>query len=306
MNQIQDKVKDLVEVRSNQHLEDFIADLNQTLAGYYFTDITSDLMSKWIDRLVVMPTGSGNAYALAGYRGVGKSHFLAVFGAVLSQPELRAKLKDSHVFASAERLIRRHYPVVHVRRGTRESLAEELAFAIAAHFECDPATVGTNPAEIVKFTSEKSGVGPSVLIIDTDIERESRVSRDDGGYLSELAEAAEGTNVFIAVALDDDVATADGRNSGISRTFTIDYLDHEHLYKIIDAHIFPKNNQRRNVLNSIFENFRSVLPSFRWSEQRFSSVYPLHPVILEVAPFVRLFVQDFALLALPQKLEIRS
>jgi hypothetical protein len=28
-----------------------------------------------------------------------------------------------------------------------------------------------------------------------------------------------------------------------------------------------------------------------------SSVYPVHPVILEVAPFVRLFVQDFALLA---------
>src|SRR5262249_32448931 len=98
MNQIQDKVKDLVEGRSNQHLEDFVADLAQTLSGYYFTDITSDLMSKWIDRVVVMPTGSGNAYALAGYRGVGKSHFLAVFGAILSQPELRAKLKDSHVF----------------------------------------------------------------------------------------------------------------------------------------------------------------------------------------------------------------
>src|ERR1043165_326839 len=131
MNQIQDKVKDLVEVRSNQYLEDFLADLGQTLSGYYFTDITSDLMSKWIDRVVVMPTGSGNAYALAGYRGVGKSHFLAVFGAILSQPELRAKIQDSHVFASAERLIRRHYPVVHVRRGTKETLSDELCNAIA-------------------------------------------------------------------------------------------------------------------------------------------------------------------------------
>jgi len=297
MNQIQDKVKDLVEVRSNQHLDDFIADLAETLAGYYFTDITADLMSKWLDRVVVMPTGSGNAYALAGYRGVGKSHFLAVFGAILSQPELRAKLKDSHVFASAERLIRRHYPVVHVRRGTKETLADELRAAVAAQFECDVAEVGDTPAEIVKFTADRGGAGPSVLIIDTDIEREARVSRDDGPYLTELAEAANGTNVFVAVALDDDVATADGRNSGISRSFTIDYLDHEHLYKIIDANIFPKNNQKRGVITGIFENFRSVLPSFRWSEQRFSSVYPLHPVILEVAPFVRLFVQDFALLA---------
>jgi len=297
MNQIQDKVKDLVEVRSKQHLDDFIADLAETLAGYYFTDITADLMSKWLDRVVVMPTGSGNAYALAGYRGVGKSHFLAVFGAILSQPELRAKLKDSHVFASAERLIRRHYPVIHVRRGTKETLADELRIAVAAQFECSVAEVGKTPADIIKFASERGGAGPSVIIVDTDIEREARVSRDDGPYLSELAAAANGTNVFIAVALDDDVASADGRNSGISQSFTIDYLDHEHLYKIIDAHIFPKNNQKRSVITGIFENFRSVLPSFRWSEQRFSSVYPLHPVILEVAPFVRLFVQDFALLA---------
>ena len=68
MNQIQEKIKDLVDVRSNEQLDDFLADLSQTLSGYYFTDITSDLMAKWIDRVVVMPTGSGNAFALAGYR----------------------------------------------------------------------------------------------------------------------------------------------------------------------------------------------------------------------------------------------
>jgi hypothetical protein len=297
MKPIQDKVKDLVDVRSNGQVEDFIADLAQTLSGYFFTDITSDLMAKWIDRVVVMPTGSGNAYALAGYRGVGKSHFLAAFGAILSQPELRAKLKDSHVFASAERLIRRHYPVVHVRRGTKPTLLEELQDGVGRTFETSPTAVGNTSAEIVAFVSEKSGAGPAVLIIDTDIEREARVTRDDGSFLSEVAECAEGTNVFVAVALDDDVATADGRNSGISKSFKIDYLDHEHLYKIIDAHIFPKNNQKRDVLSTLFDNFRSVLPSFRWSEQRMSSVYPVHPVILEVAPFVRLFVQDFALLA---------
>ena len=174
---------------------------------------------------------------------------------------------------------------------------KKLREGIAAAFETGPDVVGSTPAEIISFTSEKGGAGPAVLIIDTDIEREARVSRDDGGILSEIAEAAEGTNVFVAVALDDDVATADGRNSGISRSYKIDYLDHEHLYKIIDAHIFPKNNQKRAVISHLFENFRAVLPSFRWSEQRMASVYPLHPVIVEVAPFVRLFIQDFALLA---------
>ena len=297
MNQIQEKIKDLVDVRSNEQLEDLLADLSQTLSGYYFTDITSDLMSKWIDRVVVMPTGGRNAYALAGYRGVGKSHFLAAFGAILSQPDLRAKLKDSHVFASAERLIRRHYPVVNVRRGTKETLIAELQAALAETFEVADSAVGETPAEIIAFASDKAGAGPSVIVIDTDIEREARVSRDDGPLLSEIAKCAENTNVFVAVALDDDVAGADGRNSGISQSFTIDYLDHEHLYKIIDANIFPKNNAKRSVISSIYENFRQVLPSFRWSQQRMSFVYPLHPVVLEVAPFVRLFIQDFALLA---------
>jgi hypothetical protein len=39
-----------------------------------------------------------------------------------------------------------------------------------------------------------------------------------------------------------------------------------------------------------------VLPNFRWSEQRFSALYPLHPIILENAPFVRLYAHEFALL----------
>jgi hypothetical protein len=306
MNQIQEKIKDLVDVRSNEQLDDFLADLSQTLGGYYFTDITSDLMAKWIDRVVVMPTGSGNAYALAGYRGVGKSHFLAAFGAILSQPDLRAKLKDSHVFASAERLIRRHYPVVNVRRGTAETLLDELRTAVASTFDVSVDEVGNSPEELVRFTSERGGAGPSIIVIDTDIEREARVSRDDGAVLSAVAEAAEGTNLFVAVALDDDVASADGRNSSIARSFVIDYLDHEHLYKIIDAKIFPKNNQKRAAITTIYENFRKVLPSFRWSEQRMSSVYPLHPVILEVAPFVRLFIQDFALLAFASQAGART
>src|SRR4029078_11858152 len=177
MNKIQEKIKDLVDVRSNEQLEDLLADLGQTLSGYYFTDITSDLMSKWIDRVVVMPTGSRNAYALAGYRGVGKSHFLAAFGAILSQPDLRAKLKDSHVFASAERLIRRHYPVLNVRRGTKETFIEMLRAAMADAFEVDISTVGQAPADIVALAAEKGGAGPSVLVIDTDIEREAARSR---------------------------------------------------------------------------------------------------------------------------------
>src|SRR5437762_1190460 len=73
---------------------------------------------------------------------------------------------------------------------------------------------------------------PLVVVIDTAFERENRVERDDGPLLSELSSAAKLQNIFIALALDDDIAGADGVNVSISGSFQIDYLDPEHLYKI--------------------------------------------------------------------------
>src|ERR1044072_4016221 len=137
---------------------------------------------------------------------------------------------------------------------------------------------------------------PFVLIVDTAFERASRVSRDDGGMLGEIADLAKPLNIFVGVALDDDIAGADGVNAAIARTFSIDYLDQEPLYKIVDAHVLPKHRKTENLLHEIYTYFREVLPYFRWSEQRFSALYPLHPVILENAPFVRLYAPEFALL----------
>ena len=135
-----------------------------------------------------------------------------------------------------------------------------------------------------------------MIIVDTAFERDSRVSREDGVTLSEIAEAARDKNIFIGIALDDDIAGADGINSSIVRNYTIDYLDQEHLYKIVEAFIFPKHNQKQPILHEVYDYFRSMLPGFRWSEQRFSALYPMHPIILEVAPFVRFYVHEFALL----------
>ena len=296
MKRIQEKVKDIVEVRDFRSLQDFIADPAQTLSGYHFTDVTSDLMAKWLDRAAGVQVQNGAACALAGYRGVGKSHFLAALGAILANPELRSRVTDSHVAAGAQLLKRRHYPVAYVRRGSHATLLEELKDAIATVFEIDPGELGDSLPELLANAADRAGELPFVLMIDTAFGRDARVSRDDGIFLGEMAAAAHELNVFIGVALDDDIAGADGVNAAIVRSFSIDYLDQEHLYKIVDAHVFPKHRQMLPLLHDIYNEFREVLPSFRWSEQRFSSLYPLHPVTLEIAPFVRLYVQDFALL----------
>ncbi|HEX9961966.1 MAG TPA: DUF6079 family protein [Pyrinomonadaceae bacterium] len=296
MKRIQEKVKDLVEVRPYRGLYDFLSDSSETLSAYHFTDQTAEMMAKWLDKVADVQPHSGAAKALAGYRGVGKSHFLATLGAIVSHPELRARVTNSLVAASAQRLKRRRHPVAYVRRGTHATLLEELKDALAQAIEVEPTTLGGSLENLLKIASEKAADLPFVIIIDTAHDRANRVSRDDGVLLGELAELAKNLNLFVAVALDDDIAGADGINAAIARNYAIDYLDQEHLYRIVDTHIFPKHRQTQRLVHDIYTYFRGLLPSFRWSEQRFVSLYPLHPLILEIAPFVRLYAPDFALL----------
>ncbi|MEQ1603695.1 MAG: hypothetical protein ABL999_02390 [Pyrinomonadaceae bacterium] len=296
MKRVVEKVKDIVEICAFTHLHDFAADPGLTLAGYHFTDITADLMAKWIDRVAAVRAGQGGAYALAGFRGVGKSHFISVLAAIVARPELRARIMDQHVASSAERLSRRHGQVAFVRRGSGPSLLDELKHAVGLILETNPSTLNDSLYDLLLSASEKAGDVPLVLLIDTAMGRDTRVSRDDGAMLSEIADAAKALGIFVGVALDDDISGADGPNASISANFSIDYLDQEHLYKIVDSVIFTKYNQKRAVLHEIYEDYRAEMPGFRWSEQRFTSLYPLHPATVEIAPLVRLYIQDFGLL----------
>jgi hypothetical protein len=305
MKRFEEKVKDIVDVRSLSHLDDFAADPAMTLAGYHFTDITSDLMAKWVGRIAGVKSGQGVASALAGFRGVGKSHFLAAVGAIVASPEFRSKVTDEHVATHAAQLSRRHYPVAYVHRGSGETLLDELKAAVATLIGADPTTLGDSIGELLPVAASAGGEVPLVLLVDTAAGRESRVARDDGMVLSQIAEAAKAMGIFVGLALDDDISGADGLNSSISSSFTIDYLDQEHLYKIVDTHIFTKQERNRALLHTIYDEYREALPGFRWSEQRFTSLYPLHPATLEIAPLIRLYIQDFALLGFASEAGVR-
>ncbi|MEQ1765047.1 MAG: hypothetical protein ABL984_18115, partial [Pyrinomonadaceae bacterium] len=66
MKRINEKVKDIVDVRKFQSLRDFNEDAGATLSAYRFTDATSELMSKWLDQIVRLQGGQGSSLALAG------------------------------------------------------------------------------------------------------------------------------------------------------------------------------------------------------------------------------------------------
>ena len=280
MKRIEEKVKDIVEVRPFTQLHDFAADPALTLESYHFTDITADLMANWIGRVTQCKKSHGVAAALAGFRGVGKSHFLSTFAGILSQPELRSRINDEHVASVSKGLLRRHFQVAFVRRGSGADLFEELKTAVSATVGISLGELGNSPSEVLEKASEQTGDVPLILLFDTAVGRESRVSRDDGPILSEIAVAAIEFGCFACVALDDDISGADGPNSAIAASYMIDYLDPEHLFKIVDKHIFSKNRQNQALLREIYEHFRTNLQGFRWSEQRFTALYPLHPATL--------------------------
>jgi hypothetical protein len=292
MKRVDEKVKDIVEVRSFENVGDLDADPQATLSGYRFTDITSDLMGKWLDAVVDVRPGAGRAFALAGFRGVGKSHFLTTLEAIVSLPQVRETIEEQHVKTVAGRLPRKATSVIRVRRGSRETLLDEFKDALGNRLGEHDAGEESVTALMAAATAD----GAPVILVDTSMAREARVDRDDGPFLSQMAEAAKELGIFLGLALDDDISGADGANLSISGSFQIDYLDQEHLYKIVDAHIFSKRDTSLPLLQGIYRYYHDELPKFRWSEHRFVSLYPLHPAALEVAPLIRLYLHDFALL----------
>lgn len=295
MKRTPDKIKDFVEPQAFDEVQNYASDPPRALAAYHFTDSTSDLLARWLDQLADLPRSRGIARALAGLRGVGKSHTLSVFAALAAHPELRHTLTDAHVGTSARRLLSRRYMVARVERGTRASLMEEVRAALAKVFGGEETEWEHEPAVVLAMAARMSEA-PLVLLVDTAFDREGRVERDDGPVLSELARATQHVTAFIALALDDDIAGADGANVALSGTFQIDYLDPEHLYRIVDTHLFHKNAQARAALHDLYLTLRAAVPGFNWSEPRFTSIYPMHPLVADVAPAVRLYVPTFGFL----------
>src|SRR2546421_8749168 len=296
MKRIQDKIKDLVEPQSFEQVGNFAEDPAQALAAYRFTDVTSDLLSRWLGVLADLPPGTGAALALAGARGVGKSHTLAVLGALAGSERLRLSVEDGHVGTNARRLAGRRCAVVRVERGTRPTLAEELGAGFAAYFGGGDAQWGRDPSEMLTIAASRATGETLVVIVDTAFNRPARVMRDDGLVLGALAHAARGLNVFLALALDDDIAGADGANVAIVSTYHIDYLDPENLYRVADQFVLRKRPQVGDTLREIYQHLRATVYDFNWSQSRFAALYPVHPLVAEVASGVRLYVPAFAFL----------
>ncbi|HZG54495.1 MAG TPA: hypothetical protein VEZ40_20505, partial [Pyrinomonadaceae bacterium] len=245
-----------------------------------------------------LPRDRGAAHALAGMRGVGKSHTLATFGAlVAAAARPHTQITDAHVASSTRRLANRRHQLVRVARGTRATLRDELVEAFVDAFGGSAADWAGDPAAWLAHAATRAPAPATpVILVDTAFGREARVKRDDGPLLSELAVAARAANAFVALALDDDIAGAEGVNVALARTFQIDYLEPEHLYHVANIYVLRKNAPARDALHEIYLSLRQTVPNFNWSEPRFAALYPVHPLVADTSASVRLYAPAFAFL----------
>ncbi|MCA1592905.1 MAG: DUF6079 family protein [Acidobacteria bacterium] len=264
------------------------------------------MLARWLDALADLPRGRGAARALAGTRGVGKSHTLAVFCALAGSEKLRGEVKDAHVATSARRLLERRYRVVQVERGTRATLAEEMAAAFTKVFGGSDVQWGSDPAQMLAVAASRANEATLIVCIDTAFNRPARVCRDDGPQLGALKAVTAGLNAFVALALDDDIAGADGVNVALSGTYQIDYVDTEHLYRIVEQYLLRKSPQARDMLHDVYLSLRANVNGFNWSEPRFASLYPVHPLVADVSASVRLYASSFAFLPFAAKASARA
>ncbi|HLL74316.1 MAG TPA: hypothetical protein VK421_03555, partial [Pyrinomonadaceae bacterium] len=162
------------------------------------------------------------------------------------------------------------------------------------------------PADALAWATEKAQGATVVVLADTAYGRASRVARDDGPALGALAEAAATRDAFVGLALDDDIAGAEGANVALSQTFRIDYLEPEHLYHVAGSYLLRKSPPARDRLHEIYLQLRAAVPNFNWSEPRFAALYPVHPLVADVAAAVRLHAHSFAFLPFAAAASVRA
>src|SRR5207237_8083277 len=66
--------------------------------------------------------------------------------------------------------------------------------------------------------------------------------------------------------------------------------------RVADQFVLRKKPQVGDTLREIYQSLRATVHEFNWSQARFSALYPVHPLVAEVASGVRLYVPTFAFL----------
>lgn len=274
----------------------------QVVKTFHFTEKLTHIGG----RLLASAASGRGSYALVGDRGMGKSHLLHLVRSTANLPRLIQHLETPETISVFEKMALPKLP------------ADGLP-TLMIGFDPDRklSTIKTYP-KIPGFGSDivTSELLSSMGNLDDIIEQRLKSADQtalliDGicyllkdpeqgaimlEWLQALAEEANRGSFSLIISLDRDIAEGPLATK-LRNLFYYEEIESSSIAEILDNKIFRKTPQQRRNIEDLYTDLRARMPYFSGTLAKFVQLYPLHPIVLELAPTIRDYARTFSLLS---------
>lgn len=268
----------------------------QNAKAYQFTE---DLQELAIRILVNAAAGIGTQ-AIVAERGMGKSHLLNLVRSLANRPRFVNLLQDQNVVSAFEKLALPKlpsdgFPTLILGFDLEKGLNLVKAYPII------PGTENLSPENLITqvddIIDQKIRTGVQIALFIDGISQ-FLIDPQQGGplleWLQELAKEAVNGKFSLVITLDQNVAEGSLKKV-LSTIFKYEYINTNSIVNIIDKKIFVKTQSQRLQVESLYSDLRRRIPYFSSSQSQFAQLYPLHPLVVKLAPAVRRYARSFSL-----------
>ena len=304
------QIKDFFELTAYDEQTQFRdTDPELIVASYLFTDLTANVATNLLTYLSA--PGPVSPKMICGPRGVGKSHLLSVIHRLAENPSRKTKIQHQQVKTVAGRLGALLPITLYLDNDLRTPFSDALSAAIrtATHGTVSFQPSGDHTRDLTLLSESLISITPVILIDGLSNRLKSGVRdrvRDDLEWLGTLSEKAYGGRIRVIITLDDDAAKSDVDLSVLSQNYQPENLGLDCLKEIIGQCLFKKSSRNRAELQALYKRVKAKLPHFYWSESDFVTLFPMHPIILEVAASLRSHISAFSLLGFASSAAVRA
>ncbi|MFY9223915.1 MAG: response regulator [Blastocatellia bacterium] len=268
----------------------------QNVKAYQFTE---DLQELAIRILVNAAAGIGTQ-AIVAERGMGKSHLLNLVRSLANRPRFVNLLQEQNTVSAFEKLALPKlpsdgFPTLILGFDLEKGLNLVKAYPII------PGTENLSPENLITqvddIIDQKIRTGVQIALFIDGISQ-FLVDPQQGGplleWLQELAKEAVNGKFSLVITLDQNVAEGTLKKI-LSTIFKYEYINISSIVNIIDKKIFVKTQSQRLQVESLYSDLRRRIPYFSSSQSQFAQLYPLHPLVVKLAPAVRRYARSFSL-----------
>jgi hypothetical protein len=291
------QIKNYVDIQSLAQLTQF-KNVNgeQVVRAYQITNRLKENICNLLSALA----GQRGPYLITGPRGVGKSHLLALIRALTIEPGLASPLRDSAISIAMNKISDEKFFIIDIYLNSDEPpdllslLREELASRefsplVFTDAEWEESMMGER---VFKLIRSKLAPG-TVMVLFVDgfspiMRSSSRAYSQLKSWLLWLAERFRANNQALLVTVDEDLLDLE-----LSSQFKVERVDINNLKEIADRYIFKKSESQRVELNRLYNELMRSAPQLSWSRDDFLALFPIHPLVLEVAPSLRAYSRSF-------------